>query len=130
MTQLHRNIQSSALEIIKTMCMHVSQGRLRNLFKEINSVDSLFELLEHIPKCCNWMNIRLLEVIVISSNNKNLLKLIQNYAKSIYSRPLKQVFETIPNFKVKTIKLLSEYKDLEFKNLDDMKVEELLPFIS
>ena len=124
MKEIHRNIGDFPFSTIRNMCLHVTTGKLRNGLRVTNSVDEIFDLLEENPLYCNWMNIRLLEVIAISSDHKHLIKLIQDHKESVYSRPLKQVLESLPNFKVKTTQILSKYKNLN----DDMKVQELFTF--
>ena len=111
----------------RAACISVtSAGNFQNSVRRVESFNSLVMLVKENPMYCNWMDIRLLEVIAVSTQNRNLINLIEGFKKSVYSRTLKQVFNDIPTLKKK----FPEYKDLiptsQFKNPDDMKVEELL----
>ena len=111
----------------RAACISVTaDGKFQDSVRQVQSFDSLVKLLAENPIYCNWMDVRLLEVLAVSSQNKNLINLIEGFKKSVYSRTLEQAFRDIPSLK----KNFSKYKDLiptsQFKNPDDMKVKELL----
>ena len=126
-TELCIKVTQFDLGRAKAACISVtSAGKFQELVKKVQSFDSLFKLLEENPMYCNWMDIRLLEVIAISSEDRNIVNLIEGFKESIYSRTLKQVFKDIPSLQKKVFDYRNLISTSQFKNPDDMKVEELL----
>ena len=121
------SVLQSDLGIARAACISViTDDIFKDSLRRVQSFNSLVELLAGNPMYCNWMDIRLLEVIVISSQNKYLVSLIEDFKESVYSRTLKQVFKEIPSLQ----KNFSKYKDLipisQFNDPDNIKVKELL----
>ena len=128
MAVLHKNVTESQLQIIKARCIAVTDGAFRECIKnEAETVDNFFTLLSEHTMYCNWMNIRLVEVIATASRNKKLEDLVSNYRKEIYSRTLKQVSEYTPQHYTKT----KHYKEVKMKiskSPDNGTVGELIKY--
>ena len=114
------------MDVIRAVCVSVTDGVFSDSIKQVDSFDGLLELLTKNPTYCNWLNTRILEVIAISCQNENLTRLIQDFKESVYSRPVKQVLKDIPSLQ-KDILSLKAFS--QFENLDDVKVNELLPHL-
>ena len=95
---------------IRNSCVARASEPLRGLIKCATDTHCLFEILAGNDKYCNWMNVRLLEVIAIACGNKQLQSLIQNYTSVIYSKPLREVWNNIPHYSSVRNKYYSELK--------------------
>lgn len=126
MATLQKNLRESQLEIIKARCIPVTHGKFRESIKsKADTVDNFFKLLSDHTLYCNWMNIRLVEIIATASRNRKLEDLVNKYKRQIHSRNLRQIWQYIPQHEVMT----EYYKQVQMKipkNPDDVTVEELL----
>ena len=129
MTRLHKKVTASQLQFIKARCLAVTHdGVFRECIKnEADSVDNFFSLLSDHTLHCNWLNIRLVEVIATASGNKKLEDLVSNYRTEIYSRKLQQVLDYIPQHKVKN-KYYKEVTKRISKSPDNVTVRELIKY--
>ena len=89
------------LDFIKKQCLlRIKSGEDLELKKKITetaTVSEFFDVLMEYKKHCNWLKIDLVETIVIASENKELVKLVEKYKDAVYSKTLQQVWEGIPS---------------------------------
>ena len=112
---------------IRNSCVARASEPLRGLIKRATDTHCLFEILGGNEKYCNWMDVRLLNVIAIACGNKQLQSLIENYTDVIYSKPLRKVWNNIPHYSSVRDKYYSELKvTFGDKDPDNVTVEELI----
>ena len=77
----------------------------------------------------NWIHLSFLEIIANSYVNDSLVNLIKDYKQAIFSKPLRELWNSLPHSSIKEEidKYYSELKQkLGDRNPDNMTVEELL----
>ena len=98
-TKLRNNIDGSCLNAIKTQCLaRINPNKDQELQEKIKTttiVNDFFDLLVEHKNHCNWLNVDLVESIVIVSKNNKLMKLLEKYKDTVYSKTLQQVWEGI-----------------------------------
>ena len=129
MAILQENLPESRLPIVKTRCMAVTHGPFReSIDTQADNVYNFFKLLSKNKLYCNWLNISLLEVIIVALRNKRLKKLVNSYKKEIYSRKLRQVWKHIPHHRKKTKYYNEVTAKFASKNPDNVTVQELIDY--
>ena len=130
LTIFQDNVPESRLKMIKTCCI---AGLTHKKFSECietqaNNVEDFFYILSKNKMHCNWLNISLFKAIAVVLGNKKLDNLLESYEEAIYSRKLQQVWDYIPQRRVKT-KYYNEVNTIfAFKNPDDVTVKELIDY--
>ena len=127
MTVLQDSIPECRLENIKNRCIAVTDGKFRECIKtQANNINNFFILLSVNKLFCNWINIRLVEIIAIASGSERLNNLVEKYKEAIYPRKLQQVWKYIPQQRNKA-KYYDEVTAIfDSKSLDNVTVEELV----
>lgn len=131
MYELRTNITRSQLNGIKVQCLSRLKPdgvKLQKQIKKAKTVEKFFNTLVKASQYCNWLNMDLVETIVIESGSNYLKKLVEKYKDQVYSKTIKQVCEGIPS-------LSKEVKDQCFMKVTDhfhrspenVIVKELLP---
>ena len=128
LTTFQDNVPESRLKTIKTCCI---AGLTHKKFSECietqaDNVEDFFHILSKNKVHCNWLNISLLKVIAIALENKKLNNLLESYEKAIYSRKLQEVWDDIPQQRVKTKYYDEVNTTFSSKNPDDVTVKELI----
>ena len=112
---------------IRNSCITRASEPLRSLLKNATGTQCLFEILAENNKYCNWMDVRFLTVIASACGNTKLQSLIQNYTNVIYSKTLREVWNSVPHYSSVRNKYYSELKaTFSDKDPDNMTVEELI----
>ena len=116
-------------QIIKTVCIAQADKPLRNLLENASNSYCFFQVLATNNMYCNWIRIDFLEIIAHAHVNKHvnrqLVNLIKDYKKVIFSKPLHKVWSSLPHYSVKD-KYYSELKAIfNDKDPDDITIDEL-----
>ena len=98
---------------------------LKDKILRAESTDSLFNLLVDSPYW-RWIDIRLLEAMVVVSENPLAHKLLENYKTVVFSKPLLDVLPNVPSKEAKE----DYYAEVVAKANKDMTVADLLIFHS
>ena len=98
-----------------------------SLKKQIGDSKDLRELFDVlcVSPYWNWMNITMLDKMVIASGLSVALKFIRQYKNEIFSRKVKEVLCYIPNFKVSDLHC-TQIKEKWDVNFDNLTVENLV----
>ena len=126
MCQKAIKVSSEEFKTIRNSCVARASEPIRGLIKRTADTHCLFEILADNNKYCNWMDVRFLKVIAIASGNVQLQSLIENYTDVIYSKPLCEVWNYIPQYVIVRDKYYSKLKATFDKDPDNMTVEELM----
>ena len=116
---------SEEFKTIRNSCLARASEPLKALINRTTDTHCLFEVLAVNNKYCNWMNVNFLKVIAISSGNKQLESLIEDYTDVIYTKTLREVWHCIPHCSVRD-QYYSELKATFDKDPDNMTVKELM----
>ena len=92
------------------------------------SSDKFYDLLVRSPYW-SWFDIRILEMIVIASENSQALELLNNYKSAIFSKQLIDLLPNIPSKKVKEEYYAKVITKIE-KDPNDITVADLFTFQS
>ena len=125
LSRFQKKVNDKDFGAIKTACLACVKQKLRKEIIRTHNTDSLFELLAVNDRCCNWMNIRLLEVIAHASENHELVQMVTNYTEVIHKRTMKEILECNPCHPVRT-KYYSELKVKFDKDPDSVTVKQFL----
>jgi len=96
---------------------------MKDLIKAAQNIQHLFEILAQNHSYCNWMEVRLLKAV--ATGHPKLFTLINDYKKVVYSKPLREVWNDIPLYKVRN-KYYSVLKAEFDDDPDNMTVQQLL----
>ena len=88
--------------IIKNACVARANDNVSKEIKQTQDINSLFEFFAENKQHCNWLDVRLLEVIATASESSQLQGLVDNYKSTIYSKTLREVWDQIPYHRVRT----------------------------
>ena len=135
-TKLRNNIKDCHLNSIKQHCLarinHAEDLELQEKIRTTTTVNDFFDLLVEYKNHCNWLNVDLVESIVIISGNDKLMKLVDKYKDTVYSKTLQQVWESIPSLSNKVKSKCSEKVKAEEhfskRSPSDVSMKELLPY--
>ena len=111
--------------VIKYACVAYANQKLSKEIKRTQDINSLFQLLAENKPHCNWLNIRILEVIATASGNSKLTGLICDYKKTICSKTLREVWGHVPYQTVRTKYYSTLQAKFNGKDPDNMTVEQL-----
>ena len=114
--------------IIRNACVARVNHKLGQQIKKTHDIDSLFQLFAENKAYCNWMNVRLLEVVANASGNGKLVNLVKNYKDKIYSKTLREVWDCIPYHTVRTKYYSKIQETFDGKNPDNVTIEQLLRY--
>lgn len=127
-SMLQTQVNDTNFVIIKTACMVSASDELSKQIKNTEDATTLFQFFAENKAHCNWMNIEFLEVIANASDNTKLRKLVENYKKVIFSKTLREVWDSFPCQRIRT----KYYSDLQiiFKDQDpdNVTVGQLIQF--
>ena len=101
---------------------------LANKISATKNNDDLFDLLVLTPYW-SWIDIRILEVMVVASKSSHALKLLENYKAAVFSKRLIDLLPNVPSMEVKEIyyaKVITKIK----KDHNEITVADLLKFQS
>ena len=98
----------------------------RKFISKINATKNLDELLAVLIESdyCNWINIRMLERMVVLSCQTEAEELIAKYKRIIFSKKLADILEDIPNLEV-TDDYYVKVRDKWDKDFEDITVEDI-----
>ena len=122
----------SLFPIIKSRCVSRARpGKMKDAIKATCDSNSLFQLLDDNNMYCNWMNIKFLETIATAmaatTGNNMLERLIKDYKETIYSRTLRQVWDSVPAYHKVRSKYYSKLQTVfNNKDPDNVTVKEVL----
>ena len=94
--------------------------------KSTKNLDSLLDILAESPYW-SWIDLRLLEGLVIASGSSVAERLLKDYQKVVFSKKLLEVLPSVPNKEVKDTyysKIVSKIK----KDLKEITISDLLEF--
>ena len=94
----------------------------------IESNDDLLDLLIRTPYW-SWIDIRILEVMVVASKSSHALQLLKNYKAAVFSKRLIDLLPNVPSMEVKEkyyAKIITKIK----KDHDEITIADLLKFQS
>ena len=92
------------------------------------SNDNLFDLLVRMPYW-SWIDIRILEVMVVASKSSHASQLVENYKAAVFSKRLIDLLPSVPSMEVKEkyyAKVIAKIK----KDHNEITVADLLKFQS
>ena len=112
-------------DIIKTACVARANHKLTKQILKTGNINSLFRLFAVNKPHCNWLNIRFLEVIATAYGNSNLINLVDDYKKVIFSKKLREVWGCIPYHRVRTEYYSNLQAKFDGKDPDNVTVEQL-----
>ena len=123
------DLSNSKFQIIKTVCIAQANKPLRNLLESASDSYYFFQVLATNNMYCNWIRIDFLEIIahahVNRHVNRQLVNLIKNYKKVIFSKPLHKVWSSLQHYSVRN-KYYSELKaTFDDKDPDNVTIDEL-----
>ena len=118
-------INKNEFHIIKNACIAQAEDPLCSLLRSAVDSHRFFEVLATNKMYCNWIRINFLEIIAYSHMKSELVNLIKNYKKTIFSKPLHKIWSSLPYYSVRN-KYYTELK-ATFHNKDPnyVTVEEL-----
>ena len=102
--------------------------KLLNKISKTASNDDLFELLVRTPYW-SWIDIRILEVMVVASKSSHALRLLENYKAAVFSKRLIDLLPNVPSMEVKEkyyAKIITKIK----RDHNEITVADLLKFQS
>ena len=126
MRKLQDNTPESRLPVIITCLKIHTEGKFKASIKKQKDVKSFFDLLSDNDLYCNWLNVSILRTIIFALDNKKLESLIDKYTAAIHSKKLGEVWDFIPQKKIKSKYYSEVTKTFDSKNPDDMTVKELI----
>ena len=115
-TQMHN---PGGAELSETMVGQISARK---------SIDELFDLLVCSPYW-SWIDIRILEVMVVASNSSQAVQLLKNYKDVVFSKKLIDLLPNAPSKKVKE-EYYSKVVTKVNQDHNEMTVADLLKFQS
>ena len=119
-------ISNDHFKIIRNLCLGRASEPLRSSIKLATDTQGLFKIFAENKKYCNCMDVRFLKVIAIGYNNEPLQLLIESYLAVIYSKPLCEIWTSIPDHSARD-KCYSEVKVIfSDKNPDNVTLAELM----
>ena len=118
-------LNNNEFQIIKNVCVAQSKQPLSTLLRCASDNYSFFQVFAENNVYCNWIRISFLEIIAHAHTDENLVKLIDNYKKSTFSKPLHKVWSHLPHYSIRD-KYYTELKaTFHDKDPDSITVEEL-----
>ena len=119
------SLNDNEFQIIKTVCVAQANEPLCNLLQSASDSHRFFQVLAVNKLYCNWIRVNFLEIIAHAYINEHLVNLIANYKKVIFSKPLHEVWNSLPYYSVRD-KYYTELKvTFDDKDPDTVTVEEL-----
>ena len=123
------DLNKDEFQIIKTVCIAQANEPLRNLLVGASDSHCFLQVLATNNMYCNWIRINFLEIIahahVNRHVNRQLVNLIKDYKKVIFSKPLHKVWNFLPYYSVRD-KYYSELKaTFDDKDPDNVTIDEL-----
>ena len=103
----------------------LSQELVKEISKTQNT-DSLFDVLVLSPYW-SWIDIRILEVMVVASKNSRALQLLKNYKAGIFSKRLIDLLPNVPSREIKEKYYAKVIAKIE-KDHTEITVADLLEF--
>ena len=135
-TKMGTLLKSATFPAIRRACiaqMHnpggadLSQSLVQQISRTQN-IDDLLDLLVCIPYW-SWIDIRMLEVMVIASENPQAGKLLDNYKAAVFSKKLIDVLPNVPSKEIKDKYYAKVVSKVE-QDHNEMTVADLLNFQS
>ena len=119
------SLNNNEFQIIKTVCVAQANEPLRNLLQSASDSHRFFQVLAVNNMYCNWIRVNFLEIIAHAYINEHLVNLITDYQKVMFSKPLNEVWNSLPHYSVRD-KYYTELKaTFDDKDPDSVTVEEL-----
>ena len=107
------------------MCVAQSNKPLSTLLQCASDSHRFFQVFAENNMYCIWIRISFLEIIAHAHTDENLVKLIKNYKKLTFSKPLQEVCSHLPHYSIRD-KYYTELKaTFHDKDPDNITVEEL-----
>ena len=119
-------VSTEEFKTIRNSCVAQASEPLRSLIKCTTDTHCLFEILADDNKYCNWMDVRFLKVIAIACGNKQLQSLIEEYQNVIYSKTLREVWDSFPHYSVRDQYYSKLKATFIYNHPDNMTVKELM----
>jgi len=125
-------LEKTKLEIIKMACftqINTPNGAKLShaVVKQINSAKDLYELLKilHETPYWSWIDLRLLEALVIASGSATAKKNVENYKDAVFSKKLNEVLPYILQKKIRD-KFFAKIVCKINKDADEVTVADLI----
>ena len=119
-------VNKNDFQIIQNTCVSQTDEPLCSLLQNAANSHSFFQVLATNSKYCNWIHIKILEKIAHANFNMQLVNLVKNYKKAIFSKSLHEIWSSLPHCSVQH-KYYTEVKaTFDDKDLYKVTVEELL----
>ena len=115
--------------IIRDVCVVQAKEPLYSSLRLASDSRCLFKAFSENNMYFNWIHLSFLEIIANSYINDSLVNLIKDYKQAIFSKSLREVWNSLPHSSVKD-KIDNYYSELKQKlgdkDPDNMTVQQLL----
>ena len=119
------SLSNNEFQIIKNVCVAQANEPLRKLLQSASDSHRFFQVLAVNNMYCNWIRINFLEIIAHAYGSEHLVNLITDYKKVIFTKPLHEIWNSLPYYSVRD-KYYTELKaTFDDKDPDSVTVEEL-----
>ena len=121
-----KELSTADFETIKIICLPRADKPLKNKIRRTTDIKSFFELLTNNPLYFNWMNVEYLRTMAIAAGNKMLQSVLGEYADTVLSKTLGEVWNSMPSFQKSRTKYYNEIRaKFRGENPDAIKVQDL-----
>ena len=124
-SRIQKEVKLKDFDCIKTACVARANHKLSEQILRTGDINDLFQVFAENKPHCNWLHVRFLEVIATASGNKELVKLIRNYKKIIFSKKLREVWSCLPYHRVRTEYYAKLQVKFEGKDPDSVTIDQL-----
>ena len=124
-TEISKATYVTHFRLIKRMCLLTANDSFKPCIEQVQSMESLLDLLAVNRLHCNWIKIGFLEDIAQVSRSKELTNLLKDYKAVIFSKKLSEIWASRPHQHVCNKyykKLTTIFND---KNPENTTVEEV-----
>ena len=112
-------------DCIKIACVARANHKLSEQILRTGDINDLFQVFAENKPHCNWLHVRFLEVIATASENRELVNLIRNYKKIIFSKKLREVWSCLPYHRVRTEYYAKLQVKFDGKDPDSVTIDQL-----
>ena len=118
-------VNDNDFHIIRNACISQTDEPLRGFLQDAVDSRRLFEVLAANNNYCNWIRINILEIIAHANINMHLMNLVKNYKKTIFSKPLHKIWNSLPYFSVRSEYYTELKATFDETDPDEVTIEQL-----